>query len=292
MLILDTSEIQARKPDPQVREISRITWAPASIPQNAIPFTEDGHPYVLEFDEYNASTLGSGSPDDVGAARIIDIADETQPARRSPTCACRSTSPPTTRPRRAIRARPARRRATRRTTATSRRASTRRSSPARSSSPGLRLFDISDLVHPKEIGYFVAPTQAKRGERGQASDFAMSQPAFVPERHEIWFTDGDERLLRAARRRRRLAGKRAFACAGLRRGAASHRTRHAAPPLPRPLGAGGPRGQARARVAPRPHADRARRPARLDPAHGAPAQPGAAEPRRTLRASRVCHPCA
>src|SRR3954451_6433822 len=79
MLILDTSEIQARNSDPQTREISRITWAPASIPQNAIPFTEDGHPYVLEFDEYNAATLGSGSADDVGAARIIDIADEAHP---------------------------------------------------------------------------------------------------------------------------------------------------------------------------------------------------------------------
>ena len=67
MLIMDTSQIQARKDDPQVREISRITWQPASIPQNAIPFTEDGHPYVLEFDEYNAATLGSGSADDVGA---------------------------------------------------------------------------------------------------------------------------------------------------------------------------------------------------------------------------------
>ncbi len=42
--ILDTSEIQARKPDPQVREISRLTWERVSIPQNAIPFTENGHP--------------------------------------------------------------------------------------------------------------------------------------------------------------------------------------------------------------------------------------------------------
>ena len=41
-----------------MREVSRITWHPASIPQNAIPFTRDGHPYVLEFDEYNAATLG------------------------------------------------------------------------------------------------------------------------------------------------------------------------------------------------------------------------------------------
>src|SRR3954452_8884508 len=79
MLILDTSEIQARKPDPQAKEISRVTWDKASIPQNAIPFTENGKPYVLEFDEYNASTLGSGSADDVGAAHIIDISDETRP---------------------------------------------------------------------------------------------------------------------------------------------------------------------------------------------------------------------
>src|SRR3954447_11781858 len=66
MAILDTSQIQARKPDPKTREISRITWDRASIPQNAIPFSEHGHPYVLEFDEYNASTLSpSGNPDDV-----------------------------------------------------------------------------------------------------------------------------------------------------------------------------------------------------------------------------------
>ena len=52
MLILDTSEIQARKPNPQAREVSRLTWESASIPQNAIPFTAGGKPYVLEFDEY------------------------------------------------------------------------------------------------------------------------------------------------------------------------------------------------------------------------------------------------
>ena len=45
-------------------------------------------------------------------------------------------------------------------------------------------------MHPKEIGYFVAPTQARAENVEQASDFAMSQPAFVPERHEVWFTDG------------------------------------------------------------------------------------------------------
>jgi hypothetical protein len=55
---------------------------------------------------------------------------------------------------------------------------------------GLRVFDISNLTHPKEIAYYVAPP-APRSENGFfASDFAMSKPAFVPERREIWWTDG------------------------------------------------------------------------------------------------------
>jgi hypothetical protein len=194
MLILDTSQIQARKPDPKTREISRITWDRASIPQNAIPFTRDGHPYVLEFDEYNEGTLNpNGNPDNVGAGRIIDIGDEKAPQIVSNLrlqinqpkehaeyggdpgadgsthggaqgyaahyCNIPTRVDPTI-------------------VACSFIAS------------GLRLFDITDLQHPKEVGYFVAPTQAKFENGGEASDFAMSEPAFVPERHEVWFTDG------------------------------------------------------------------------------------------------------
>jgi hypothetical protein len=54
---------------------------------------------------------------------------------------------------------------------------------------GLRLFDISDLTKPKEIAYYVAPPQAKPENQGQASNYEMSQPAFIPERKEIWFSD-------------------------------------------------------------------------------------------------------
>ena len=189
MAILDTSEIQARKADPQVREISRVTWAPASIPQNAIPFTEGGHPYILEFDEYNASTLGSGSRDDVGAARIIDIADEAHPkvianlrlqVNQPAEHAAANGDPGANGPAQGYAAHYC-------------------NIPTRTDPKlvacsfivsGLRLFDISDLVHPKEVGYYVAPTQAKAENGGQSSDFAMSQPAFVPERREVWFTDG------------------------------------------------------------------------------------------------------
>ncbi len=79
LLILDTSQIQARKPNPQVSEISRLTWNTASIPQNAIPMTIHGHPYILEFDEYAFRFNGTAPPGTVGAARIIDIADERHP---------------------------------------------------------------------------------------------------------------------------------------------------------------------------------------------------------------------
>ena len=189
MLILDVSEIQARKADPQAREVSRLTWQAASIPQNAIPFTRDGKPYVLEFDEYTQGTTGSGDKHAVGAGRIIDIADEraprvvanlrlqvnqpkehaqasSDPGAGSPVqgyaahyCSLSSQVDPTV-------------------VACSFIAS------------GLRVFDISDLLHPKEIAYYVAPTQPRAENEFMASDFAMSQPAIVPSRREVWYTDG------------------------------------------------------------------------------------------------------
>jgi hypothetical protein len=190
LLILDTSQIQARKPNPQTREISRLTWKEVSIPQNAIPFTENGHPYLLEIDEYTQSTLNpQGDPNMVGAARIIDISDETKPFIVSnlrlqidqPAEHAASTG-----------------------------------DPGASGSPqgyaahycnvptevdpkivacsfiasGLRLFDISDLLHPREIGYYVAPPAPRSENAYMASDFAMSKPAFAPERREVWWTDG------------------------------------------------------------------------------------------------------
>ena len=190
LLILDTSQIQARKPNPQAREISRLTWTSVSIPQNAIPFTENGKPYLLEIDEYTQATLNpSASPDAVGGARIIDISNETKPFVVSNL--------------RLQVDQPAEHAAA-------------ANDPGANSKPqgyaahycniptevdpkvvacsfiasGLRVFDISDLLHPKEIAYFVAPPQ-QRSENGYTdSDFAMSKPAFAPERREIWFTDG------------------------------------------------------------------------------------------------------
>ncbi|GAC1318423.1 MAG: hypothetical protein NVSMB25_07830 [Thermoleophilaceae bacterium] len=192
MLILDTSEIQARRPNPQVREISRLTWESASIPQNAIPFTENGKPYVLEFDEYTQGTISpTGNKDVVGAARIIDISDETKPHvvsnlrlqinQPADHAAAYAANDPGT------------------GNGAQGYAAHYCDLPTRVDpklvacsfiASGLRVFDIADLVHPREVGYFVAPPQPRSENGYMASDFAMSKPAFAPERREIWFTDG------------------------------------------------------------------------------------------------------
>ena len=48
LIILDVSEVQDRVANPEFKEISRLTWESMSIPQNAIPITIKGHPYLVE----------------------------------------------------------------------------------------------------------------------------------------------------------------------------------------------------------------------------------------------------
>jgi hypothetical protein len=190
LLILDTTQIQRRNPNAQAFEISRLTWKNASIPQNAIPFTRNGKPYLLEFDEYTQSTLSpTGDPNAVGAARIIDISNERQPrvisnlrlqVDQAADHAAAQGDPGTTSPAQGYAAHycniPTR--VDPRIVACSFIAS------------GLRVFDISDLLHPKEIGYYVAPATPATENGYDGSNYAMSQPAFAPARHEIWYSDG------------------------------------------------------------------------------------------------------
>ena len=189
LLILDVSDVQARKPDPQVREVSRLTWDTVSLPQNTAPMTIRGKPYVLEFDEFafRFNALPQNLQQ-VGAARIIDIKDETRPrvvsnirleVNQPDTHLRLSGDPGALSPVQSYAA--------------------HYCSIPREVDPqivacsfinsGLRVFDIRDPKHPREVAYYVAPPAKGVSNLGQASNFAVSHPAFAPSRREVWYTD-------------------------------------------------------------------------------------------------------
>ncbi len=196
LVIADLSEVQARKPNPQVREISRLVWSNMTIPQVAIPVTIKGKPYVIEVDEFSQVVAGGsavGHGPRVGAARIIDISDETKPRVISN-----------------IRLdvhQPENRDAIAGDYGTQSQVQgysahycgvPRRVEPGIVACSmilsGLRVFDIRDPEHPKEIAYYMTPPSTISATGGpiidERANFAMSQPDFAPERGEIWYSDG------------------------------------------------------------------------------------------------------
>jgi hypothetical protein len=196
LVIADLSEVQARKPNPQVREISRLTWSNITIPQIAIPVTIKGRSYVVEVDEYSQAEGGgsvAGHGPRVGAARIIDISDETkprvvsnirlevhQPENREAIAGDYGTQSPV------------------QGYAGHYCNVPRRVEPGIFACSmilsGLRVFDIRDPERPKEIAYYMAPPSTISASGSpiidERANWAMSQPAFAPERGEIWYSDG------------------------------------------------------------------------------------------------------
>ncbi len=181
LIILDISDFQSRKVNPQAREISRLSWSPSSIPQNAIPFTRNGRAYLLEIDEF---ARDSG----VGAARIIDIADETRPkvisdlrleVHNPEHFAAIANDPGAQFIGQGY-------------------AGHYCNIPSRVDPDivacsmiisGLRVFDIRDPARPREVAYFNPPLTPRITPYLEASGYAMSSPSFVPERKEIWYSD-------------------------------------------------------------------------------------------------------
>jgi hypothetical protein len=192
VVILDSTQIQQRVPDPQVPEISTVTWNDVSIPQTAIPVTIKGHRYLVQVDEFATKNgpVPSGEPDaHVGAARIIDIEDETKPSvvstmklevnlteHRAETL----DDPGNENPLGGYTAHYC--------------AVPKREDPGIVACSfvlsGLRVFDIRDPLHPRELAYFVAPA-AVGGATASASNYTLSAPTFVPERGEVWYADGN-----------------------------------------------------------------------------------------------------
>ncbi|GAC1441971.1 MAG: hypothetical protein NVSMB55_11260 [Mycobacteriales bacterium] len=187
LTILDVTQVQNRTLNPSVPEISHLTWPTVSIPQNADPFTNKGHHYLLEIDEYNSKTLNGGTAYDpaalIGAGRIIDIEDPKKPfvvsnlrlaVHETAARAGNEQNDPGA------------------SNGTQGYAGHYCSLPTRTDpaivgcsmiASGLRLFDIRNPAKPIEVGYFNKPTSG--------GGFAMSAPAYVPARNEIWYTDGN-----------------------------------------------------------------------------------------------------
>ena len=196
LIVVDTSEIQARAPSPQMPEISRLDWPYRSVPQINIPVTIGGRPYLVEVDEFAADEEGNydfeGNGPNVGAARIIDISNEREPnvisdirlAVNQPKYRDQVGGDPGA------------------------------SSPVqgyaahycgvpRQDDPGivacsfiasgLRVFDIRDPYAPREVAYFVAPP-APSPVVAERSNFAMSKPAFDVARRTVWYSDGNSGL--------------------------------------------------------------------------------------------------
>jgi MYXO-CTERM domain-containing protein len=209
LVIVDTSEIQSRKANPQIRTVGTLTWEDGTNAQQAVPVTYGGKPHLLFSDERGATGSGQAAKQAAcdrglpphGFARIIDISDETKPkvvsklmlevsdpancskilsdvdrySYSSHYCGVDRTTDPTMA------------------------ACTWRDG-------GLRVFDIHDPAHPSEIAYYKPParrtaflpgsiywgdtsTATTNGDR--TGDQTASNVRFVPERKELWFTSQD-----------------------------------------------------------------------------------------------------
>jgi hypothetical protein len=66
--ILDISDIQHRRPFPQIRQIGHVSWMDSFITQHTLNFTKDDHSYLFSIDEGG-----------VGLVRLIDIDDPSRP---------------------------------------------------------------------------------------------------------------------------------------------------------------------------------------------------------------------
>jgi hypothetical protein len=190
--VLDVSQIQDRVPHPKVPVLSTITWHGVSIPQVAEPFVRDGHQYLFEVDEFvdlfSAQGLSDLSHAPVGAARIIDVDDPRHPVIVSDVRLAvhqpdnrtdeQFKDPGASFPAQGYAAHYC-------------------GVPTRDNPDiagcsmilsGLRLFDIRDVTHPREVAYFNKPVVKPTKVFGTGA-YAMSEPAWDPANDSVWYTD-------------------------------------------------------------------------------------------------------
>jgi hypothetical protein len=186
--VIDVSEVQARRRDPSIRVLSDLVWREASIPQVSQPFSRGKRRYLLQVDEFANFGLTEPEKAEVGAARIIDVTDRRrprvvsnlrlqvhQPGGRAASFGDPGASSPVGGYAGHYCSAPYQRDP--RIVACSMIAS------------GLRIFDIRDLRHPREVGYFNRPVDSPIPLKTGAN--ALSQPAWDVRRRTVWYTDGN-----------------------------------------------------------------------------------------------------
>lgn len=222
MQIVDVTDIQARREKPQTHPISAVCWEDGNLGQHPIPVTIKKEPYIIFVDEGGAKDEGGGpcrhtNPPNTspivnftscaGAARLIDISDETRPTVVSkfkleihlPThaeTAAKDTAgngifgyqahycnvdrlvEPTV-------------------------------LGCSEFDSGIRVFDIRNPLKPREIAYFIPPAQVGKslqlrgsthanpadGNANLTADWCTAQVRFVPERGELWTSCMDNGFL-------------------------------------------------------------------------------------------------
>ena len=86
LVILDVSDYQFRRPNPQIQVISRLFWEDGGQAEQMLPFTINGRPHIISTDESGGqggvggfpAACARGAPP-FGFAQIIDISDEKNP---------------------------------------------------------------------------------------------------------------------------------------------------------------------------------------------------------------------
>jgi hypothetical protein len=206
LVVLDVSEVQLRRENPQIRVIGAVFWNDGAQAQMSQRIKIQGKPYLIFTDELGSGggrgktyACQNGLPP-FGYARIIDISDETNPRIVSklslevseyencsktlgdPTSNFGYTSHYCT-------------------VDDEQQASMVACSYFEA---GLRVFDIRDPSNPREIAYYKPPARRKQARPGstfywssggpngdRTADWASSNIGWRKDRSELWFTSHD-----------------------------------------------------------------------------------------------------
>jgi len=212
LIILDTSDVAAHKPNPQVRIVSTFFWKDGGQAQQTLPVTIAGKPYVIFTQEVGSGGSGPAARASAcaqnlppfGFTKIVDISDEKHPVLASNLMLqvhdpmyCAVTLPE----------------ATNSFVYDSHYCNVDNQHDARLLvcsyfEAGIRAFDIRDPFNPKEVAYYKSQAQGAkvlpgsnlwnrsgRGGISRTADWAASFVRVLKRKDtgdvEIWFTSQD-----------------------------------------------------------------------------------------------------